>query len=273
MAGPPGFGVSGPVSTPHDAGRFRHDGRMDPSSWTERYAEGRHAEVWHELRQAGDRVRGTELEEPARAVCDEMARRARHNVETLVGRLREQGYLAHLNDETESPLEPWIPPTPDAPGHVAWLEERFGPVPFALTSWMRIVGDVWLVGTHPDWPESSAADPLVLQVEGSHFPRSSFRDRTEMEHEAWREAELPDGEPFRLPLAPDHLHKANVSGGDPYGVLLPDATAAGTWMGEQAMSFPAYLDHVFRSGGFPGSAPGDGQWRVRQSLAEGLLRL
>lgn len=36
-----------------------------------------------------------------------------------------------------------------------------------------------------------------------------------------------------LPVAPDRLHKANVSGGDPYGIRLPDGTAEGLGLTDQ----------------------------------------
>jgi hypothetical protein len=39
-----------------------------------------------------------------------------------------------------------------------------------LLSWVRLVGDVWLVGTHPQWAESASADPLVIEAEGSRYP-------------------------------------------------------------------------------------------------------
>lgn len=247
---------------------------MNSTGWLERYRNGERNQVWHELRQHGDRVRGGDLEGAARAVCDEMAERARHNVEVLVGRLREQGYQFHTNDDARTPAEPYRPPTSDAAALVEWLEGRFGLLPMALSSWARIVGDVWLVGTHPSWPESSAADPLVLEVEGSRYPGASMRDHFESEFEAWQEwsNEGEDGG-FVLAVAPDRLHKANVSGGEPYGFPLPDGTAEGLFVGEVAMPFVAYLNLVFRHGGFPGQAPGDQQWRVKQALADGLLPL
>src|SRR6266516_1310240 len=46
--------------------------------------------------------------------------------------------------------------------HAGWLEERLGSVPLTLLSWVRLVGDVWLVGTHPQWATSASADPLVI---------------------------------------------------------------------------------------------------------------
>lgn len=87
-----------------------------------------------------------------------------------------------------------------------WLESRFGLIPMALSSWVRIVGDVWLVGTHPRWPESSAADPLVLEVEGSRYPDASMHDHVEAEFDAWQEwSHGGEGGRFELPVAPDRL--------------------------------------------------------------------
>ena len=46
-----------------------------------------------------------------------------------------------------------------------------------LLSWVRIVGDVWLVGTHPQWSSSASTDPLVIEIEGYRYPgEPSIRD-------------------------------------------------------------------------------------------------
>jgi hypothetical protein len=247
---------------------------MASSGWLDRYRAGEHEQVWHELRQQGDRVRDGAMEHEAREVCDEMARRARHNVEVLVGRLREQGYVFHSNDDSREPVEPHRPPTAEADSLANWLESRFGPIPMALSSWVRIVGDVWLVGTHHAWPESSAADPLVLEVEGSRYSGVSMREHFESEFEAWQEWSNngEDGR-FEIPVAPDRLHKANISGGAPYGFPVPDRTAEGLFKADVAMPSVSYLNHVFHHGGFPATAPGDAQWRVKKTLAQGLLTL
>lgn len=60
---------------------------MGEGRWLARYRAGERAAVWHELRQLGARVREPEVIDEATAVCDEMARRARHNVERVVERL------------------------------------------------------------------------------------------------------------------------------------------------------------------------------------------
>ncbi len=107
--------------------------------WLARYRVGQREQVWHELRQLGAAVREPEIRAEAQLVCDEMAVRARHNIEVIVERLTQE-------------------------------------VPLTLLSWVRLVGDVWLVGTHPEWPTSASADPLVIQVEGSHHPEWPIQD-------------------------------------------------------------------------------------------------
>lgn len=248
---------------------------MATPGWLARYERGEREQVWHELRQYGQQVREPGFEEEAQSVCDEMARRARHNVEVIVARLEDQGYRFHSNDDAQEPVEPFRPPGPESHALVPWLEHTFGAIPMIVSSWLRLVGDVWLVGTHPDWPESTRADPLVLELEGSRYSEASVREYYEGELEAWREWSTDDVEAgaFVLPVAPDRLHKANISGGGPYGFRLPDATAEGVFLGEVAMPSASYLNAVFRSGGFPGQAPGEQQWRVKQGLAEGLLAL
>jgi hypothetical protein len=156
--------------------------------WLGRYQDGRREEVWQELRQLGSGIRESGWAEQARLVCDEMAHRARHNIELIVDRLSNDGYRFHTNDDDQTPVQPHIPPTPAAAAHADWLQQRFGEVPMTLLSWVRIVGDVWLVGTHPRWPTSAAADPLVIRVEGSHYPgEPTIREYFDDEWTRWLE--------------------------------------------------------------------------------------
>lgn len=57
-------------------------------AWIERYLSGDRERGWHELRQLGDRVRDPAVVAEAQAVCDEMARRARQNIEVIADRLK-----------------------------------------------------------------------------------------------------------------------------------------------------------------------------------------
>ncbi|MFI6095804.1 hypothetical protein ACIA8G_09650 [Lentzea sp. NPDC051213] len=241
--------------------------------WLSRYQNGQRDQVWHELRQLGNSVRDSEWAEEAQAVCDEMARRARHNIELIVERLTNEGYRFHTNDDAQTATMPHAPPTEQAAEHLQWLEERFGPVPMTLSSWVRIVGDVWLVGTHPEWPTSTASDPLVIEVEGSRYPGESIRDYLDDEFTQWQE-DPEDAGLFVLPLAPDRLHKDNTSGGAPYGIVLPDGCVDGLFSGEgTTMPFVAYLNWVFSEGGFPWATGAEGEWRTKRRLAADLLPL
>jgi hypothetical protein len=244
-------------------------------NWLARHRSGQRQQIWHELRQLGSAVRDPTLVEEVQLVCDEMARRVRQNIEAIVERLTTEGFRFHTNDDAQTAVTPHLPPTPAAAEYAAWLQERFGPVPLTLLSWLRLVGDVWLVGTHPDWPSSASADPLVIQVEGSHYPDASMRAHYEGEWEQWEEwtEDDPDAGPFELDLAPDRLHKENVSGGAPYGIRVPDGCADGLFVAETTMPFVSYLSWVFGRGGFPWHTGTANEWRVTKALAKDLLPL
>lgn len=243
--------------------------------WLDRYRAGHRAQVWHELRQLGAAVRAPEVRAEAQLVCDEMAIRARHNIEVIVEQLIADGFRFHTNDDDQTPVTPHIPPGPAASAHVDWLEQHFGPLPLTLLSWIRLVGDVWLVGTHPEWPTSAEADPLVIQAEGSHYPESSVQDFFTSEWEQWRDdSDNLNRGPFVLDLAPDRLHKANVSGGAAYGIVLPDACADGLFRAEAGMPFVEYLNWVFRRAGFPHATDGGTkEWEVTYKRSKDLLEL
>lgn len=245
------------------------------ATWLQRYQAGDRDAVWHELRQAGSRVQNPDLVDDAQAVCDEMARRARQNVEVIVERLRGQGYVFHTNDDAQSPAVPHVPPGPQAMEVLDWLDRHFELVPMTLVSWIRHVGDVWLVGTHPEWPASASADPLVIELEGSRYPNDSITEYFGDELDAYQE-ELGDetADLFELPAAPDRLHKDNVSGGPPYGFVLPDGCADAMFSAEVTIQFVSYLRWVFSRGGFPAqTGTTQEEWRVRRALAHDLLPL
>ncbi len=62
-----------------------------------------------------------------------------------------------------------------------------------------------------------------------------------------------DGDEGVIDIAPDDLHKANTSGGEPYQIAVPDLRADGRLLGERHdLYLVQYLRLVFRYGGFPG---------------------
>ena len=78
---------------------------------------------------------------------------------------------------------------------------------------------------------------------------------------------------FRIPIAPDDLHKENVSGGMWYHIEVPndrdDPLLLAEW---HETTFVEYLRICCRWGGFPGLERGgsDHMWPIAR-LAEGLL--
>ncbi|MEZ5231375.1 MAG: hypothetical protein R2749_01495 [Acidimicrobiales bacterium] len=249
---------------------------MGSLGWLARYRQGHRWQVWHELRQLGAGVRQiSDLALEAQEVCDEMARRARQNVEVLVERLTAEGYRFHTNDAKEDPVAALASAGQSAQPVVDWLHQNFDAVPMSLVSWLRIVGDVWLVGTHPAWSDAGSADPFVFEGAGSRYEGIEFAEYFAAELDAHRDMSNSDEQvgPFVLPVAPDRLHKANVSGGTPYGLVLPDGCAEGLFVAETTIPMVSYLNWVFRNGGFPGPASSPAAWEVKRRLAHDLLPL
>jgi hypothetical protein len=134
-------------------------------------------------------------------------------------------------------------------------ETMIGLMPLALRAWFEEVGQVDLNGTHPEW-SFEYPDPLVVQAP-VEFIRS--------EYEEWsfdRVTEWDHGSTFEVPVAPDYLHKANVSGGAPYGLTAPNPGADGLllWKPHQT-TFVNYLHIAFAMGGMPG-------WQREPALLE-----
>jgi hypothetical protein len=123
------------------------------------------------------------------------------------------------------------------------LEAQAGPLPLSLVAFWTEVGSVDLVGMHPAWPDG--LDPLVVEP-----PEGALALLYDYEGEEGRADDLA----LIAGLAPDDLHKDNVSGGDSYGVRLPDASADFIFMYERhKLLFVPYLRLAILSwGGLPG---------------------
>ena len=124
-----------------------------------------------------------------------------------------------------------IPATQGLARRIRKIERRLrAPLPPALKVFWRIVGGVSFVDlttyAHvPFWRERGMEGPHVvcdgLYLDGCD---DDWFDCMIDELDDRREAEAGGGssQPFELPLAPDGLHKDNVSGGEPYAVVPGD---------------------------------------------------
>ena len=214
--------------------------------YVDRYRNGEHVEVWDELQALGPAVRGEAHFSQAQQVAAETMRRVKRNCESLASRLRAMGYdfgkYPDGSRRTYNP-PPITPPSKAIRSDCSELETQAGPLPISLVAFWQEVGAVDLVGMHRGWP--SGLDPLVVDP-----PEGALSFLFDLEG---GEAD-PDGATFFAGLAPDDLHKDNVSGGDPYGVNLPNPSADFKFQNERhGLLFVPYLRlAILRWGGFPG---------------------
>jgi hypothetical protein len=216
------------------------------SGWVERYRAGDRVQVWIEMSSLGANVRADNLWLEAAEVTRETMRRARTNVERLLELLPANGY--QFSDDAN--VQVFVPPPADIVGQLDRLERRIGPLPLALRCWFEEVGLVNLMGEHPAW-DYDYTDPLVVEAPVDYI-ESEFD-----EWEADRNSEWNRGA-FTVDLAPDYMHKANVSGGPPYSMAVPSEGVDGLLLWEpHQTTFVNYLRICFRWGGFPGWDYGD----------------
>jgi hypothetical protein len=201
----------------------------------DRYMRGECQKVWSELVALGPAVRQDPHAADALAVAYETMQRVAANVRSLAERLRGMGY------RFVAPAAAHVAPTPGTIKEARRLEKRFGPLPLSLRAFYEVVGAVDFIGHHPSIAPatgSTCPDPIVVYgVE-----------------DALAELEGSDeGELSGIAIAPDDLHKANTSGGDPYEIAVPNESADGEVQNERhRLLFVDYLRLCFRFGGFPG---------------------
>ena len=194
--------------------------------------------------------------EEAKEFARDVARRARENVERIIDVLAAAGYVFVHPDSVHRPPQ-------DGKSH--WfreLEEKGVHVPLILEAWMIEVGSVNLMGSLPSWPLSGYhgieaegegiwyTDPLVVELDAADV-RAEFEEWELSVSEEGREAVGP----FQVSIAPDHIHKANVSGGLPYSVdTSRPALDALLFNCRDYSSVFHHVANAFSWGGFPGFA-------------------
>ncbi len=174
-------------------------------------------------------------------------RRVARNADTLASRLDGYGW---------KPLSPRITPLRTKPAQsdedvFSRIEELTGaPIPPTLLAFWKIVGGinfVWDYNGEEPIPNLGVALPMdemdPLCVDAPSVITYQFKE--------W-ELHEDNGE-FIIDLAPDYLHKANISGGNPYGIWVSFAGADPVFDCERhALPFLDYLRLTFAWAGFPG---------------------
>jgi hypothetical protein len=223
--------------------RTRRDGRL-----LNRYRSGEFEAVWREMRTAA-RISG-EFRDEVLEVAEETMRRVGRNADRISERLQAAGWKA-LTGRLRTL------PSPDDVGLFQRIEAIVGsPVPPSLCAFWTIVGGidwVWNYDLEDAIPDLGVAIPMAdkdpLYIDPPSAASHVFDDWEEQ-----RDQPDPDlVDPFALDLAPDFYHKANISGGPPYGIELPFFGADPLFANEaHEVSFVDYLRLSFRWAGFPG---------------------
>ncbi len=230
--------------------------------YLDRYTHGEFEQVWSELQGLGEGVRQEPVYAQARLVADETMQRVRRNCERLVDRLRSLDYHFGVYPDgstgyfTSGPL---VPLGELSRSDMAALDKTIGPLPLSLASFWEIVGSVDFVGMRRGWP--TGLDPLVVSG-----PEAVFSEVQEVE-----DIKNTYGH-FEGSLAPDYLHKDNISGGAPYAVQLPDPHMDFLFRNEHHnLLFVPYLRFaILRWGGFPGLEGGAAEFNALPTLLQGL---
>lgn len=198
-------------------------------------------------------------------------RRVRQNGEVLAGRLNALGWHA-LSGAMVSPREP-LP----LPGQSEAEAITGAPLPMAILAFWEQVGGldfVWDYNRTEQCPDLfGEVSMFTLDPHCVDPPR--LTDHFDMWNHALSEGMDQNAQDFRLELAPDDYHKANISGGSPYGLMLPDASIDPLLVADHfSMRFTSYLRLAFQWGGFPGlvSVPRSEVIDTRvATLTEGLV--
>lgn len=156
---------------------------------------------------------------------------------------------------------PDITPYSEPVQGVAEALERFWQrgvyVPLSVQAWMLEVGSVNLCGNNAKWQRLTYAldhgsakkvvctDPLVFEITPEYI---EYRLEEHLQ-------QFADGrpEPLELDIAPDHLHKANISGGAPYAVHIDRPQVEALLLNERhCTTFTEYVRRAISWQGFPG---------------------
>ncbi len=215
------------------------------------YLAGNHEGAWAQLLAHGAVIR----DDPAlRADADAVAAETMRRVRRAVERLREG--LPALGWAFEEPDDVLVDPCPDVAVQIEAAEAAVGPLPLSLRAFATEVGNVSLLGTNPAWAVEYPDAVVVAAAPGLLIEEHAERVEMDWFAEAGEER-------FPMPLAPDALHKADVSGGEAYAIWLPDAAADAPWTEDDLHPGP-FVDYLRRAlldwAGLPG-------WQREPALA------
>ena len=231
-----------------------------------RYKSGEFVRVWEDLR--AQQAIARDLRQEAEAVAEETMRRVAHNLDLLASRFEAKGWVA-LTDELRTR------PNPDDRAVFTEIDRiTKSPIPPSLLAFWREVGGVDLVWDYNTEARPPALSPIVTLDLARLDPLCVAAPcHVEYLFEEWEDhikathPQLLD--PFSLYLAPDYLHKADISGGPPYAIDMPFLGADPIFQNERhRLPFVDYLRHCLCWAGFGMLDRHANESGVKQLIAE-----
>lgn len=231
------------------------------------------------------------LNQPSMQLLDSM-RAMKEKMAPMLEKASARASLA-ASAKRRPPLEDpqvFSPPDDDTPGQIARLERAArGPLPLSLRAWYEQVGGVSLMGSDAVLNPVEFSNRGVLtqfQMLTTRGPATQMSTgqscepdplvMAPLEELVYEAEDMADGQEqarLELAIAPDDLHKANISG-DAYYITLPDPSADFRFDDWHKTTFVNYLRLTFQWGGFPGWERSRNPPRKQiAELAEGLLPL
>jgi hypothetical protein len=207
---------------------------------------------WAALVGQGYRLADRSFRREALSAALTMTTRIERELDRILEKLAHEHYRFAFPDLVR------VPPEAGVAEWISEFQSKGVYFPLSLEAWMTSIGKVNLCGTHPDWPSPAYVNSKT-PLEGE--PIYSDALAVEMDYDyaiylydEWKAPATGNGKPpFRLDIAPDHLHKANVSGGLPYQLDTEKPAVDGILLNERHCStFMAYLQLAINWHGFPG---------------------
>jgi hypothetical protein len=225
---------------------MRRDGTL-----LKRYRAGEFDQVWREIRSHIG-IEG-EFRDEVMEVAEATMRRVAQNADLVTERLQTVGWQALSSEYSELRT----PPKPSDEAVFSRITEISGaPIPPTLLAFWRVVGGinwVWDYNSENRPPDVGFDLPLeehdALYVDAPSVITYLFDGWIDQRGEA----DFAPEQPLRIDLAPDYLHKANISGGSPYCIEVPFFGADPLFSDERhGLPFLDYLRCAFHWAGFPG---------------------
>lgn len=215
------------------------------------YQNGDHVGVWEAIRKMPNDV--ARRDQAVLDVATSTMERVAQNADLITNRLSKHGWRALGSDYSDLRTQPT-----DADQSIIDRVSKISgsPLPVSFGAFWQTVGGinwVWDYQSGENCPDFGfdipfdEMDPLCIDP-----PQA-----TTYQLDEWQSGEhhlmtgLSKGK-FRLDLAPDALHKANISGGDAYAIYLPSPDSDPKFANERHnLSFVDYLRLAFEWAGFP----------------------